>query len=461
MTIDEACQIMNGVTADPRSQRRRFRGVSVDTRTLRPASAFFCLEGLKMDGHRFVPEAVNKGAGVVVADRRRIRLLRRFDVPIIGVDDPLTALGDLAAEYRRWFPTRFIAVTGSVGKTTTKELIAATLSARYDIFKSPGNYNTLIGIPLALLSRSARRAERERLGVLEFGMSTPGEIARLTEIVDPEWGVVTRIGAGHLLQMKSVAAVARAKRELFDHGSRAMRAVLNVDDPYQARWLARWRRPTVTYAMDHTADFTADDVTVTPSGVKFRINRRQSCRLRLAGEYNVPNALAAVAVARSFRVPWGEITARMARVKPVGERSRLVRLGGVTVINDCYNANPTSTIAAMESLKAWPGRGRRVAVLGAMLELGKRSRDWHARVGRATVGLDWVLTVGGAARHYHRGVPPSIESTHCDTVSDAVRSLSRSVKPGDVVLVKASRAQGLEDVLSGLRKRFNRRPGRP
>ncbi|HUU47076.1 MAG TPA: UDP-N-acetylmuramoyl-tripeptide--D-alanyl-D-alanine ligase [Acidobacteriota bacterium] len=460
--IDDACQVVNGVAAAPGQSRRRFRGVSVDTRTLKPRNAFFCLVGEHSDGHRFVPEAVRLGAGAVVAERGRIKEnWRRLGVPVIGVDDPLTALGDLAAEYRRWFPTRFVAVTGSVGKTTTKELIAAALAARYDVFKSPGNYNTLIGIPLALLARTLRPAHDQRLGVLELGMSTPGEIARLTKIVDPEWGVVTRIGAAHLLQMKSIAAVARAKRELFDHARPALRAFLNADDPYQRRWMARWRRATTTYALERDADFTADAITSEPGGVRFRVNRRHLCRLRLAGEYNVPNALAALAVGRSFRIPWDEMIPRLGRVRPVGDRSRLVRLGGVTIINDCYNANPTSTIAALASLRRRPADGRRIAVLGAMRELGTGSDEWHARVGRLSNGLDWVVTVGSGAGAYRRGIPKTVPQTHCPRVPDAVRLLTKKLVPGDTVLIKASRAEGLDEITSRLSDTLEARSERP
>lgn len=452
MSIDDACQIMNGVVADPKTARRRFRGVSIDTRSLAVRNAFFCLRGTRTDGHRFAAGAAEIGAGALVGERRRVGRWGPLGVPVIGVDDPLTALGDLAAEFRKHFPTRYIAVTGSVGKTTTKELIAAALSARFRVYKSPGNYNNLIGIPLALLARSIPRQPTDELGVLEFGMSTPGEIRRLTEIVDPAWGVVTRIGAAHLEQMKTVDAVARAKRELFDYSDPGLVAILNFDDIYQRRWDADWGRLTLTYAIDRAAEIVGDRVVTTQRGVQFRVNGRHQFSLRLAGEYNVSNALAAVTTGWALNVPFSAMAERMRRVKPVGERSRIVRLKGATLIDDCYNANPVSMLAALRSLLRWPAAGRRIAVFGVMHELGRDSDDWHHRVGRATKKLDIVMTVGDATRLYRRSLPAGVAHVACSTPAAAARHLRKILRSGDVVLVKASRAEGLETIAPTLKE---------
>ncbi|MEW5700790.1 MAG: UDP-N-acetylmuramoyl-tripeptide--D-alanyl-D-alanine ligase [Candidatus Zixiibacteriota bacterium] len=459
MSAETACQVMGGVLANAALSKRRWRGVSVDTRTLHPGNAFFCLQGENSDGHRFVSAAVKQGAGLIVAERGRALRWRNWSLPVIGVDDPLTALGDLAAAYRGTFSTRYVAVTGSVGKTTTKELIAAVLSSRGRVFKSPGNFNNLIGIPLAILGHASPGVSACALGVLEFGMSTPGEIARLTRIVAPSWGVVTRIGAGHLMQMKSVAAVARAKRELFDYASPGLAAFLNIDDPYQCGWMAHWRRHTVTYGVDRAqaADFFADEITATARGLRFRVNRRHRFELALAGEYNVPNALAAIAVGRHLGITFDAMIASLRRARGAAHRSRIVREGGVVVIEDCYNANPTSMLAALASLTRWPAPGRRIAVLGAMRELGESSRRWHQRVGRAADSLDAVVTVGRDARAFH----PRTGRAEWRNVPDrgaAVAALRKTLRPGDVVLLKASHAEAFEEIAVKLRGHLMQRP---
>ena len=450
-----ACEMTNGSLANPSLVKKRFRGASNDTRSLKKGNAFFCLAGGNTDGHEFAETARDLGAGAIFADKNRAARWKHWTIPVISVDDPLTALGDLACEYRKFFATRYVAVTGSVGKTTTKELIAGALSAKYRVYKSPGNFNNLIGIPLALLARPLPRSDKCDLAVLEFGMSTTGEIKRLVEIVEPSWGVVTRIGAAHLMQMKTMAAIAKAKRELFDFSKPGVTAFLNLDDPHQRQWLARWRRPTVTYGLEseRQPDYTADEITVDARGVSFRVNRRHEFRLRLSGDYNVPNALAAIAVARHLGVPLTAIADRLRRVKPEGDRSRIIRKSGVTLIADCYNANPTSMRAAIEALLKHPKAGRRIAVLGAMRELGPESDKLHREIGQIASGLDMVVTVGNDALAYHA----SISNQHAEWISatarvNAIDLLKRTLRTGDVTLVKGSHSEHLEEVVHELEK---------
>jgi UDP-N-acetylmuramoyl-tripeptide--D-alanyl-D-alanine ligase len=464
MGIETACQIMEGEWVNSRTVRRPFRGVSVDTRSLRPGNAFFCLRGTRTDGHQFAVAAQRRGAALIVAERGWAGKRTRWHVPVIGVDDPLTALGDLAAEFRRHFPTRYIAITGSVGKTTTKEMIAAALAERFRVFKSPGNYNSLIGIPLALLGRSDTPGRAARYGVLEFGMSTPGEIARLTQIVQPEWGVVTRIAPSHLMQMKSLPAIARAKRELFDYADPRTIAFLNDDDPYQRRWHHQWARPTVTYALQRRADFTADDVRTLPDGnVAFRVNGRHAFTLPLFGAFNVANALAAVAVGRRLGVSFGDLARALSHVEPAGHRSRIAKLGAITLIEDCYNANPASTTAALTDLSRWNPAGRRIAVLGTMRELGASEAAWHRRVGKvAGRTTDWLIAVGDLAKEYIRGATSSsrVETKICRDREAAVRILDRVVQPGDIILLKASHSEQFEDIAAHLRRCWQKAKGK-
>jgi UDP-N-acetylmuramoyl-tripeptide--D-alanyl-D-alanine ligase len=451
------CDMVRGTLANTRHGNTRVKGVSIDTRSLKKGSAFFCLKGANSDGHDFAMQAVEAGASVIVADRQHATSWAACTAPVIAVDDPLTALGQLAAEYRKQFKTRYVAITGSVGKTTTKELIAAALSAKCRVYKSPGNFNNLIGIPLALLAMPPARAQESNLGVLEFGMSSVGEIRRLVEIVDPAWGVVTRIGAAHLLQLGSLDAVAAAKRELFDYARPEMTAILNADDPFQRQWLASWNRDTVTYGLDALLKptFWADQIVTTATGVGFRVNGRHAFRLALAGEYNVPNALAAIAIGRHLGVPFGSIAQKLTRVRPVGERSRLIRQAGVTLISDCYNANPTSMLAAIDGLKRFPRAGRRIAVLGAMRELGPEEKKLHREVGHAADGLDLVITVGSDATAYRNGTADSsLEWINARDGGEGAKLLLSLLRPGDVVLFKASHAEHLEDAVAEVAERL-------
>ena len=465
MTIDTACQICDGQLVTPPAPKRRFRGVSIDTRTLRKGNAFFCLRGGNTDGHKFAAVARDREAGAIIAERQIARTWSRWPVPVIGVDDPLTALGDLTVAFQKLFPTRYLAITGSVGKTTTKEMIAAVLAKRYEVFKSPGNYNNLIGIPLALLARNPSAKRMPTMGVLEFGMSTPGEIARLTQMIQPEWGVVTRIAPSHTMQLKSVAAVARAKRELFDYAPDTTVAFLNNDDPHQRKWQTQWQRKTVTYALEHDADFTADRIATDHRGrVHFRVNGRHDMQLALPGEHNVANALAAVAVGRHHRVSFADITDALRRVKPVGSRSRVVRLGNVTILDDCYNASPASMQAALRTLADWPGAKRRIAVLGAMRELGSEEVDWHRKIGEFAAGrTDVLIVVGELARAYARDAGesgPTARTIACKTVAQATLKLHQLAQAGDVILIKASHSEKFEDIVPDLQDRLQSTKGK-
>ncbi len=457
MTIDDACQIMNGSVLTHTRGHRRFRGVCIDSRTLKRGNAFVCLRGERTDGHRFAATAGTKGAGAVIAEREIAEGWADWTTPVIGVDDPLTALGDLTAAYKELFPTRYVAVTGSVGKTTTKEMIAAVLAKRYSVFKSPGNFNNLIGIPLAMLARKAHSRNAEEIGVLEFGMSTPGEIARLAEMIQPDWGVVTQIAPSHTMQLKTLSRVARAKRELFDYAKPKTLAFLNADDPHQRKWYTNWDRTTVTYALNRDADIVADQITTDRAGrTSFRVNGRHEFRLRLPGEHNVRNALAAIAVGRRFRIPFADIADALSRVKPEGSRSSVERLGQFVLLDDCYNASPSGLAAALRTLKDWPGTSRRIAVLGAMRELGEEEIEWHRRLGMdAAKSCDVLVTVGELASNYGSAFadhPANAQHKSFKTLDQVIAYLKRELRAGDIVLLKASHSEQFETIGAALRE---------
>jgi len=432
--------------------RARYFGISIDTRTLKPGDVFFCLKGEKTDGHAFAEHAARRKAAAIVAARRRPGFARPMrGVPVLRVENPLDALCAWGTWQRRRFTVRFTGVTGSVGKTSTKEMIAAVLAQKYPTFKTPGNFNNLLGLPLALQGL----AERHRVGVAEMGMSSPGEIARLTDMIDPEIGVVIWIGPGHLEFFKGISAVARAKRELFDQMRPDGVGVVNLDNPILARWKRDMTRKLVGYSIRRKADVYATDVHSLPDGMAFRLNGKTLLELPFLGEHAVSNALAACAVAQLYGIGIEKISRGLRKAQaPIG-RLVMKKAGRVTILDDSYNSNPISANAAVETLCALRPPGRKIACLGAMRELGVSARQLHKDVGRAAAvqGVDVLLGVGywgrqivAGARHTHRPVLTRVAAD----AQEAASWLTEFAQSGDVVLVKASHAEGFERIVAEL-----------
>lgn len=432
----------------------RLAGVSTDSRTIRPGELFVALRGENFDGRDFVRSAFDRGASaaVVEADFRPLR-----GRPCLRVSDTLRALGDLAAYVRRRRPLKVMAVTGSSGKTTTKEMLVGILSRKYKTLATSGNLNNLVGLPLTLFGL---RPEHET-AVLEMGMNRPGEIARLTEIADPDVGLVTNVGPAHVEGLGSLRGVARAKGELFAGLNGRSMALVNRDDPLVVRASAAFGGRRLTFGFTREAEVRVRGLrTHGMRGSGFELVSPQgetSIRLSLLGRHNVANALAASAGALALGIKPTGIRSGLEKVRPFPGRLELKRLPGpVYLLDDTYNANPASTRAALEALTSIRGRGRALAVLGDMLELGPVSRAQHAGLGRAAaeMGLDLLITVGPEARAMGRaartsGLPlgrvlwfPEAES--------AARWLTGRLAPHDRVLVKGSRAMGMERIVSHL-----------
>ncbi|HLY37295.1 MAG TPA: UDP-N-acetylmuramoyl-tripeptide--D-alanyl-D-alanine ligase [Candidatus Binatia bacterium] len=438
--------------------RTRFVGVTTDTRRLRAGELFVAIRGDAHDGHDFLVEAARAGAGAVVVEREHAE--RTLDCAVIAVRDTLAALGDLAVFHRRRQRLRVVAVTGSNGKTTTKEMLAAILERALGadrVLRTLGTQNNLVGLPLTLL----RLGGGEDAAILELGMNGPGEIWRLAQIAQPDVGVVTCVAPAHLEGLGSIHGVAQAKAELYRRLRPSATAVVNADDPLVAASAAVFPGRKVPFGT------TADEVAVAAreivdhglDGTEFRlVVERQDAAVRLAvpGRHNVTNALAAAAAAHALGVDLGTVAAGLEAFQPPGMRMEVTQLPtGVTVLNDAYNANPASMTAALRTLAASRGR-RRIAVLGEMRELGAESARAHRELGAraAEVRVDALLLLGEHAADVRAGAEAAglpgerifVAADHAE-LGAHLRGMCRA---GDLVLLKGSRGAAMEEVLRHL-----------
>jgi UDP-N-acetylmuramoyl-tripeptide--D-alanyl-D-alanine ligase len=416
---------------------------------------FFAVSGERFDAHTFVRQAFARGAVAAVVSREKVAELDSGG-PLIAVDDPLLALQRLAAAVRRHWGRRVVGITGSAGKTTTKEMVAAVLASRLCVLKSAGNLNNHYGVPLQLL-----RLEPEHdIAVIEMGMSAAGEIALLARIAAPDWGVLTNIGNAHAGNFADgIAGVARAKFELIDALPADGIAFLNHDDPRIAagrapariRWFGR------EFASDARLDVSATAVEdLGSSGIRMQVRADRDVvevHLRLLGQHNVANALAALAVGLESGISLAEGAAALAALDPGEKRGQVVELGGrwagAKIINDSYNSNPEalkSMIRALAGLSA----GRRVLVAGEMLELGPEAERLHAECGAlaAELGIEVILGVRGLAAALVSAAGTA--AVFVETPADAGAWLADNLRPGDVALLKASRGVRLERALQSL-----------
>jgi UDP-N-acetylmuramoyl-tripeptide--D-alanyl-D-alanine ligase len=436
---------------------RVVRGYSIDSRTLEAGALFFAIRGPHSDGHSFVEQALERGAvGAVVERDWAAQAPARITPGLIPVEETVSALQELGRAVRRRWGRRLVAVTGSVGKTTTKEMIAAVLAARYAVHKSAGNLNNHLGVPLTLLELTPAH----EVAVLELAMSHTGEIARLAQIAAPCLGVVTNVAPVHLEFFDSLDAIARAKRELLENLAPPSLAVLNGDDVRVRSLRDGYAGGVITYGFEPGADFQATEFCLIANGGSggvgsaFRVRGPEGeahFRMRLPGRHHVENALAAIVVGRVWGLPVEAIAAALENLAPLGRRGEVVRLpGGATLINDCYNSNPRAMEQMLELLRDWPGAERRIVLAGEMLELGPSAPVWHRAVGRkcAECGVEWLLAVQGEAQRFLDGaVEAGLAPEHARFFLEAAEagSFCRSIlRAGDVVLVKGSRAVHME-----------------
>ena len=431
-----------GGTVEEKYADVEFFGANNDTRVLKPGQLFIVLQGAR-DGHDFIAAAMEKGAAAVLCTRKV------GDYPAIYVEDPRKALGDIAREELRRIRAKVVAVTGSVGKSTTKEMIAAVLGTTYRVSKTPANHNNDIGMPMAILSMP-RDTE---VAVLEMGMNHFREIAYLSEIAHPDVAVIINIGTMHIEYLGSQIGIRQAKMEIVEGMTSNGMLLLNGDDTL-LRCLDQKPQQRITYfGSSEGCDVQAFDVRQTGEKLHFRVQAGKltfPIALNLEGEHYVGDAMAAITVGLKLAVPSERIVESLAQFQNMSGRQEIFKAGEYTIINDCYNAGPESMAAALGVLGNRPGR--RIAVLGDMLELGDCAQAEHYKVGRiAAEKADLVFAYGPHAGRVIDGTitggMPETMGRAFDDREEMAKALKRAAKPGDVLLFKASRGMHLELVL--------------
>ncbi len=438
------------------------KGYSIDSRQIDAGQLFFAIRGLHYDGHQFVAAALEHGAAGAVVERKFRDVAPPAIRPrLIAVADTADALLTLARYVRRQWGGRVIAITGSMGKTTTKEMVAALLATRFSVLKSQGNLNNQYGLPLALLGLEPSH----EVAVVELAMSGPGEIARLAQVAEPDVGVVTNVGPVHLQFFDSVDAIAGAKRELIENLSKRNgkpTAVLNFDDARVREFGEGFDGQVVTFGLGEGALFRGTRVKLRDGESSFFLsgpNVEGEITVPLAGAHNVENALAALATARTFGMDIGLLRDALLSFRNLSQRSEIFTLpGNITILDDCYNSNPPAMERMLETLAGWSGAKRRIVVAGEMLELGSSSPEWHRMIGRKAVscGIDNLVAVQGDARFIRdgaleAGIDPD-RVAFFPNAFEAAEYCKNLLKAGDTVLVKGSRGVHLERITELLAK---------
>lgn len=424
--------------------------VSTDTRTLEKGSLFVAIRGENFDGHKFIGEAFKKGAAIVISEEE-------YPVnegsAVIIVEDTVKALGELAKNYIKTFDITVIGITGSVGKTTTKEMIAQVLSTQYNVHKTMGNFNNHIGLPLSVLNLDRQHS----VAVFEMGMSAMGEIDYLSRIIQPDIGVITNIGISHIEKLGSRQNILRAKLEIINGMKENGVLILNGDDELLSGLEGLLPMPVVFYGINDNCNVQGYGIeSMGEKGVRFTVdirNRNVDIFLPVPGIHNVSDALAAIACAVELGITDENIQKGLIRYSSEKMRLNIVDYGNVKVINDAYNAAPSSVIAALSVLRDVAGSRRSIAVLGDMLELGEYSGEAHRNVGErvAHEKIDYLVAVGELARDYASGaVEAGMDKNRVIYIPDsesAVKSLKQLIEPHDVVLFKGSRGMHLDKLM--------------
>ncbi len=430
---------------DPRGIANAY---SIDSRTVQPGDLFFAVKGERLDGHDFVQAALARSALAAVVRKDQ---LARYSNPknLLAVDDALIALQTLATAVRKLWGKTAIGITGSMGKTTTKEAVAHLLSTKYRVHRTKGNFNNHFGLPLGLLTLEPEYD----FAVVEMGMNHAGEIAALARIASPDQGLVTNVAPVHLEYFDSIAGIARAKYELIEALPATGTAFLNADDEYVSQFGRDFKGKVVLFGLNSIADVRAENIEVIGTeGTRFDLicnGMRQPVHSPLLGQHNVYNVLAAAAVAMDHGIAPSEIAEALPALAPADKRGEVVQVGNITVLYDCYNSSPRALLAAVDTLAAMPAQ-RRIVVAGEMLELGPTAGRLHAECGRymAAKKVDFLLGVRGhAISMVEAAAAAEVKTKFVATPEEAGEWLARETRGGDAVLLKASRGVKLEKAL--------------
>jgi UDP-N-acetylmuramoyl-tripeptide--D-alanyl-D-alanine ligase len=434
-------------------------GISIDSRTIKAGELFLAVRGDQFDGHNFVSKAIEAGAAGIIVERRwaevNASMMVSINIPRLIVENTIQALGTLANQYRRKFDIPVIAIGGSNGKTTTKDMIRSVLGTKYHVLSTEGNLNNHIGVPQTLF----RLEKKHDVAVVEIGANHPGEIDYLCSVLEPTHGLLTNIGREHLEFFGTIEGVAQSEGELFTwiakhHGF----LFINADDPYIIR-LAKKNKKGMSYGFSGRGtsikgkieSFTEQAealLQVTPRG-----KRAFQLTVGVSGEHNAQNALAAAAVGTKMKISVADIKKSLASFTPASKRMQVEHIAQVTILNDTYNANPDSTLAALTTLQLMKATGKKIAVLADMFEMGKHAEELHRLMGKNTArcGVDILLTFGPLSKALHEAAAVETKA-HFENKSALTEYLVRLLADGDLVLVKGSRGMKMEEVILNLKE---------
>jgi UDP-N-acetylmuramoyl-tripeptide--D-alanyl-D-alanine ligase len=446
------------------NSKGRFSGVSLDSRTIRPGSLFIPLIGERFNGHRFISQALEKGARgflINVQERSRGRDSLKEGGIMIEVKDTLVALGDLAHLWRKKHPIPLVAITGSNGKTTTREMLAEILKIKFKILKTEGNFNNLIGVPLTLL----RLRKQDEVAILEMGMNQSQEIKRLAEISQPTIGLITNISFAHVEKLGTLAAVTQAKGELIEFLGKDGLIVVNADDPNVLKLAQKSRSKKITFGIESPSDLTVRDISFCGTKeTKFWLSlggEEIEISLGISGFHNIYNALAAAAAGVAFRVEPQIIKEGLENFRPFRMRTEIFHLkGGIVLINDTYNANPRSMDAALRMLVELKGKKRGIAILGDMFELGSHAQKAHDELGALAqdISVDFLFAFGKYGRIVgQKATEQGMDEDRVffsEDLEEIVSRVEKIVKHGDRILVKGSRGMKMERIVEKIILKF-------
>lgn len=430
----------------------QYSGISTDSRRILEGELFIPIEGEKFDGHNFIVDAFEKGASGTLCESTPEEILKYENKSVIKVDSTIYSLEEIARHFRNSFKNlKVVCITGSNGKTTTKEMTASILSVNNNVLKNTGNLNNNIGLPLTLLKLN----EKNNYCVAEIGMNDFGEIRRLTEIANPDVGAITNIGRAHLEKLLTLEGVAKAKGELVEKFDNNNTFIVNADDDWVKKISDSVECKKISYGLkSYDVDIKAQNIkTDGLSSISFEVQLPESkfkTHIRGIGIHNVLNALCASSIAYSFGCSSDEIQAGLERYSPSYMRLEIMESPqGYKIINDSYNANPDSMTKALEELSRLKNGNKTIAILGDMLELGTNSSNEHRQIGEIikNLGIDLVITYGEFSKNILDGLSSQIIGQHADTHDDAAKILLDKALPGDIVLIKGSRGMKMEEVI--------------
>lgn len=454
-TVEQICEMITGAKFEQQFANKVVTGVSINTKEIQSGNLFVPLKGEKRDGHEFVHDAFKQGASATLWQKDVPNPPQ--DVPIILVDDTIDALQQLAGKYREQLPIKVVAVTGSNGKTTTKDILAGLLSVNYKVQKTQGNFNNHIGLPLTLLSLK----EDTEVAVLEMGMSNFGEIDLLTKLAKPDVALITNVGDAHLQDLGSREGIAKAKLEIVNGLKDNGLFVYPGDEPLLKEQLVSIAKPirTKTFGKSNNNDFYANQIEFNDSGTAFKTNVTDlTFHLPFLGEYNVMNALAAMIVANEFGVSYPMMNTAFAQIKLTEMRMEITRgINGAQILNDAYNASPTSVKAVIDLVATLSGFSRKIVVLGDMLELGPKEKQFHIEIGEYINPnkIQYVFTYGKLASYIAEGARTNFEQDRVFSFEDKqelIKKLQTYLDENSFVLVKASRGMRLEEVVEAIKE---------